>query len=393
MIVGAGPLGWACSHLLATKNIRSILIDPNIKNTEPAWLQQGLGVFWPSLNDPPTRTVVAHGTTMAQWLQQHCRQGLEQAKLFLPGIQLQPATCLRIGVLPHEIEELNRACELNLGINKSDHSAHIYTDNCDSLIHVARKNSQSLTFNKKYLSSIQARVISLAESQEGCLATLESGEEIASEMVILANGFQISELQPWLKVMLVPMSDIETFWRTNIACSENETPITLRAASGHVAAALIPEEKQKGTWTWTVRMTGPRFMLPRAGVGIDLCGKPVDELLVLKTKDWLKTQLIPCLGDVIHNPPAQLLELELISSRFGVDCLPCDELPILGDLGQSGRILASTGWLACGWSASFQSASILSEIIESGRSAKLAPLLRPRRWRSGMSEDGVTGMT
>ncbi|NBW83031.1 hypothetical protein EBR21_14875, partial [bacterium] len=59
LIVGAGPLGWACSQILAKKNIRTTLIDPSIKNSDPDWLQRGLGVFWPSLNDPPTRAVVA----------------------------------------------------------------------------------------------------------------------------------------------------------------------------------------------------------------------------------------------------------------------------------------------------------------------------------------------
>ncbi|NBW82089.1 FAD-binding oxidoreductase, partial [bacterium] len=314
-------------------------------------------------------------------------------KDFLAGIPLHPGTCLRIGTLPHETEELNRACELNLGLEKSNFSRHIFTDTCDSLVHVAPNKSQSITLNKKYFSSVQAKVVSVAESQEGCTAILDSGEKISSEMVILANSFRISELEPWLKEMLVPMSDIETFWHSNIRCSTTDKPITLRASSGHVAAALIPEEIRGGTCTWTIKLSGPRFMLPRAGVGIDLCGKPVDESFALKIKDWLKTQLLPSLSNVLPHLPTQLLELELAHARFGVDCLPCDELPILGDLGQSGRILASTGWLGCGWSASFQSASILCEIIETGRSARLAPLLRPRRWRSGMNEDGVTGMT
>lgn len=77
---------------------------------------------------------------------------------------------------------------------------------------------------------------------------------------------------------------------------------------------------------------------------------------------------------------------------MGVDCLPCDELPVLGELGTQGRILGGTGWLGCGWSAGFRSAQIIADLVVHGKSEKLLPLLKPLRWRSGMS-DGVTGMT
>lgn len=393
LIVGAGPLGWTCSQLLAKRNIRTIVIDPRIENTDPTWLRRGLGVFWPSLNDPPTRAIVAHGEAMALWLQNHCRQGLEQAINLLPGSHLQPAWCWRIGILPHEIEELNRACEMNIGIKKSGFAENFYLENCDSFIWRWQNNSVKIPTEKKLSTGKKATVVSISESMNGCATTLDTGEILASEMVIFANGYQISGIEPWLAEMLVPMSDIETFWQTGIACSENEKPVTFRTASGHVAAALLPEKNKDGRWMWTIRLSGPRFLLQRTGVGIDLTGKPVDDALTGKIRDWLKTQLLPTLTERLNFKSAHSIELELKNARFGVDCLPCDELPILGELGQSGRILASTGWLGCGWSASIQSAIVLAEIIETGKSTKLAPLLRPRRWRSGLNEDGVTGMT
>lgn len=398
LIVGAGPLGWACAQLLSQKKINTVVVDPALKNSSLFWAEQGLNLFWPSLNDPPTRAVVAHGNKMAHWLQNYCKHGVELVPTLFSAKQIKKIDCIRIGLLSHEVEELDKACALHLGLKKSSiqRKCPIYEESSHGFLYTPEKSTsaEKNRSSNSFLTVHSSRCVELEESKDHCIAVIESGEKITSEMVILANGYQISSFEPWLKNMLVPMSDIYTLWSTNVPCEANAKAFAVRAASGHVAAVFSPCLSQNSHKEfWNVRMTGPRFMLPSAGVGLDLSGQPVENILVDKIQTWLTSQLLSALTEKLGQPHQKDLQAHCTESRFGVDCLPCDELPILGDVGRQGRILASTGWLGCGWSASLQSAAIIAEIIETGASAKLASLLRPKRWRSGLADDGVTGMT
>lgn len=398
LIVGAGPLGWSCAQLLAGKGISTLLADPNVSDNTAVWTEKGLGIFWPSLNDPPTRAVVAHGLDMAFWLQNFCRLGSESAGDFLHNSGLKKIRCVRLGLAAHEVRELNQAYTLNLGLEAGDSiaGARLFEESFPAFL-VGEKNRRDAFARPrmKDLNICNQRVISVSEEKDGCTVLLDNKQIRECEMVILANGYQIAELMPWVKDMLVPMSDVYSEWSSNLACAQHSEPLAVRTASGHVAAVFVPQANPQGSaWTWTVRLTGPRFLLPSAGAGVDLSGHSVSDSLSEKINEWLRTSFFPVMAEVLQSyPPAEGIKLKLNGARFGVDCLPCDELPILGELGSQGRILASTGWLGCGWSASLQAASVLCELIERGFSPRLAGLLKPGRWRSGMSEDGVTGMT
>ena len=398
LIVGAGPLGWSCAQLLAAQGISTLIVDPNISDNTPLWATQGLGIFWPSLNDPPTRAVVAHGLDMAVWLQNFCRLGSESSGDFFHKAALRKIRCVRLGLASHEVRELNQAYTLNLGLKAAESSAgaQFFEESFPAFLVDETNTRDAFSMRRlKDLGHCRERVVSITEGKDGCTVLLGNNQSHECEIVILANGYQIAELVPWVKEMLVPMSDVYSEWSSNLACPDHCEPLAVRTASGHVAALFIPQASAQGHgYTWTVRLTGPRFLLPSAGAGVDLSGNPVSDSLSEKINEWLRTSFLPVMTQVLQTShPAEGIKLKLNRARFGVDCLPCDELPILGELGSQGRILASTGWLGCGWSASLQAASVMCELIEKGSSPRLAGLLKPSRWRSGMSEDGVTGMT
>lgn len=395
LIIGGGPLGWASGRLLARRKIRATIIDPLHTQPQSHWTHRGLGVFWPSLNDPPTRAVVAHGVEMAHWLQEFCKHGQELLPEFFSASEFQKIRALRAGILPHEIEELNTACKLNLGLKKSDENTLVrFFEEVSAAFLLTTHHVQLFSQDEeKYLSFRTGQVTHIQDSKDDCVCTLDTGEVLRSEMMILANGFKISTLEPWLKHMLIPMSDVQTLWTTNLGCSADAKPFAIRASSGHVASVFVPQKTSKHATSWSLRLTGPRFMLPSAGAGLDLGENLVDENLIQRIEQWLLGHFLPALSGILETTQQTDIKLRLEQATFATDCLPCDELPMLGELGLQGRILASTGWLGCGWSASLQSAAILCDLIEHGRSDKLAPLLRPRRWRNGMGEDGVTGMT
>lgn len=393
-------MGWACSQLLAKNSINTTLIDSALSVRTIPWIDAGLGVFWPSLNDPPTRTVVAHGTEMAQWLQNFCVQGLGVAKALLGDENLIDTPSLRIGLENHEFVELNSACQAGLGLQPLPKlGSNTFAEINNSLVvrgAFARLNEGS--FESK-INFRNAKVQKILETKDGCSAVLHDGSQLHSEMIILANGYKIAELESWLSPMLIPMSDVMSIWATNLMASENSAPISLRTSSGHVAAVFIPTRTSSNVWQWHLKMTGPRFLLPQAGAGVDLTRQPLDKHLYSRIESWIQGSLLAKVAPLLlqnssHEAvnDSHKISLKLLDIRMGVDCLPCDELPMLGELGHQGRILGATGWLGCGWSAGFQAASTLVDIVQTGKSEQLKALLRPQRWRSGMN-DGVTGMT
>ena len=401
IIIGAGPLGWACAQLLAQKKVKTTIVDPCNPATPSSWMRKGLGVFWPSLNDPPTRAVVAHGLDMATWLQNFCQQGCIVAQKILGKENLRAVPAFRIGLEQHETVELQSAHGFGFGLQPRSYLGEEYfIEKNSSFILKPDSNFEEKFENSNFISGLQTVAKKVSESKDGCQIFLENGQTIESEMAIVANGYQISEFEPWLTAMLIPMSDVFSIWKTNIPCHLNSTPITLRASSGHVAAILTPTLTTSNEGYWTLKITGPRFLLPGAGAGVNLSHQTPDHILAHKIESWVKDKLIPKILPLIQTKNSNSTQnshvsLELQAIRYGVDCLPCDELPMLGELGLQGRMLGATGWLGCGWSAGFQAAQILSELVLSGRSEKLKPLLRPQRWRRGLdnNEGGVTGMT
>lgn len=400
VVVGASPFGWACAHLLSRKKIRTILVDDQPVSAPMSWQSKGLGVFWPSLNDPPTRAVVAHGLEMAQWLQRVCVEGLGMAQSLIQHSEFLTARTLRIGLEKHEVTELNVAQEARLGITSHvDLGTGYFSESENALI--LKHPALPLKANEKSaFMTTQAHVVDVIESKDGCTVIFANGEQLQCEIVILANGFRMTALQPWLAPMLVPMSDVQSEWKTNVRAKKDSAPWAIRTASGHVAAVVTAKQTDAAEHCWHLKLTGPRFFLPQAGAGIDLSPTSPDELLQSKIASWLRETFIPALlplfaleSDGLHVPTQnQPLTIHCENIRFGVDCLPCDELPIVGELGLQGRILGSTGWLGCGWSAGLQAAKFVVDLVEQGRSMGLPSLMQPKRWRSGMN-DGVTGMT
>lgn len=404
IVIGAGPLGWACAQLLSKEKIRTTVIAPECGAGAAHWASQGLGVFWPSLNDPPTRAVVAHGLEMAQWLQDFCSQGIAVAESLLGNQHMHRLPTYRIALENHERVELKTACQLELGLTSSALSVdEIYTEKVDAGVMINSNTPFKTQSKSSHLPAwIAAQVMRIEDSKDVCRVHLDNGTVCESEMIILANGFHIGDLQPWLAHMLVPMSDVLSIWRTSIPAEQSAPPVPFRAASGHVAGLFQPEQISTGQWVWRLKLSGPRFLLPQAGAGVDLSAHGVDAALPKKIEAWVRKQLLPhCAPLLAPDMNSEYLtacanaQLEMQHIGLGVDCLPCDELPMLGDLGHHGRILGATGWLGCGWSAGFQAAALITEIIKTGKAKNLRALLRPSRWRSGLNESvgGVTGMT
>jgi glycine/D-amino acid oxidase-like deaminating enzyme len=376
------------AFLLAKHHIRVALVFP--QGTKPLdSFVTSLGVCWPSLNDPPTRAVVAHGTELAFYLQECCQKGQKIFRThFLNPLELwQETPCTRWGLQSFEQQELLRAMELGFGIAPSPEPSlakkGVFFENALALV-----CRNPLLFQENMLKWLQkagvvfvaSQALALAESQSTCTLSLACGRTLHTELVVLASALNIASLLPRYTNILVPMSDCLFRYTTPkpwpfLPQLCNFAPVgTLRASNGHLAASFGHDNNSS-----FLNISGPRFLLPGAGAGVHLGATVLQQASLLEKLQTFHTKtLLPFLGTPGAETGAQ--EWESAGAHMLVDCYPCDELPLVGEFGKFGRILGSTGWLATGLSAGALAAQIMYDLIFHEKSPHLHPRLHPRRF-------------
>lgn len=382
-IIGAGPFACFCAFFLCRQNLRIALIYPE-KTKLLSNFSHSLHVCWPSLNDPPTRADVAHGHEVAKYLQQFCSNG---SNLFFQNIlktlneqdNWLQAPCFRFGIQDFEKQELTEAVKLGFDLDPTAESS-IFKEKNESLICLnTEKFTQSML---SYLQSnnvkfIQASVMELNESQSNCSLVLSNQKKIEAEVTILGNSLNIANLLKNYKEILIPMSDSLSEYKFTVNKTNSKLPLTFRAGNGHVCGSIFQENNDI-----LVKITGPRFLLPQAGAGINLTESIISQEVWEKISRYHENILIPyfiehfkldCFNGI------EKLSKNLIRKMVFADCYPCDELPILGEFGKLGKILGNTGWLATGFSAGVWAAYIVHELVMKEKSLFLHSRLHSRR--------------
>jgi glycine/D-amino acid oxidase-like deaminating enzyme len=386
-IVGSGFFACFTALLLAEQNYSVTLLT----NNKPilSSVTNSLSVLWPTLNDPPTRADNAHGHEVACYLNDFCHFGIEFFKTKYQNLFQNfwfEVPCLRVGIQNFEMEELEKAKQLGFGL-ASTNNKNIYQEKNSAYIckniPLFQKEVEQLILSKN-IQIISDKLEKVEENQTGCEIfsfSDKSSNKISSELVVFANGHQISKFLPKFKPILIPMSDI--LFEYTCSSSKKISPVVLRASNGHIAVSIYQESENIH-----LKVTGPRFMLPQAGVG-----------LILKRED-ITNQVLQNLRN-FHNQIFNVLSIYyaysstdefLIDFPFQFnnyylsdDCYPCDELPLLGEFGKFGKILGGTGFLATGFSAGIWSAKIIDDLISKQDSQNLHSRLKPRRLQKILS--------
>ena len=356
LVVGGGWCGVFSALLLSKQGVKVTLVAPRL------FPQHSLGVLWPSLNDPPTRAYAAHGLEVACYLQDFCKQGLDfflaNGTGFAKNFVSVPA--VRLGILPHECEELHKGAELGFGL-KATSQPLLYEEISSALV---GKNPQEWENQARYLlkengiTYYQDSVCAVKETRHHVSVQCEAGHMLSAEQAVLACGPALPQLLPHFSSILIPMKDVMISYG-----SQGKSACAFRAQNGHIAGYR---------WSGHLAITGPRFLLPQAGVGLN---PQVSHAAACHA--YHKKTLFPVLKqlDLLKEEPLLIQE-----GVFSVDCHPCDELPVLGEYGKWGRILGNSGWLGVGFSAGIQAARILCEMICQGNTPLLHPRLTPRRF-------------
>lgn len=375
-ILDAGFTSCLVALLLAKQGVRVTLVQP--ETTVCPELQSRLPICWPSLNDPPTRAVVAHTLEVAQFLNNFCRHGVEFFERTLsPMLSLKSkkiSKVWRVGFEQHEKIELNNAVDLNL-LEKNEHNERLfyesgyglYLNNTDTLsaLETALTQEPLITVLKKQIFKIE-------KPDDICVSTCEDGFKIASELVICNDFTVVKRLFPKFIDVLAPMSDI-VFHTSLLNESKTTATIAARSSNGHAAGCLHATSTAIDLW-----LSGPRFLLPQSGANILLERDSLTDDLKKRLVSFHETHLLKEFSGVLPNLKAFATELNF-SAFIDHDCWPCDELPVFGELGLAGRALGSAGWLATHLSAGSAVAQALTDFVLTGKNKRIHPLLDPRR--------------
>ncbi len=383
-IVGAGPFSCFSALLLAQNGMKIGLIYPEQTSPMDTFLTS-LSACWPSLNDPPTRAEIAHGHEVASYLHQFCSKGSVFFKdVLLPLIEDQDnwiqSNCLRIGIKDFEIEELLDAYKLGFGL-KSTNQKNVYLEDHYSYLCLDKthfKNKVIKSLEKNNITLIPSAVKKLVESQNKCTLELENTSFIESEIVILGNSLDISKILPKFEKILIPMSDCLYEYECSNVHNFNFSPISFRASNGHICGVLFSHKNKI-----QLKISGPRFLLPGAGAGLNLTKVEIDKKVYQSIEKYHQEIIFDILFKELEMASKKeflnKLPVSIVSKKILVDCYPCDELPIVGEYGKLGRVLGNTGWLATGFSSGAWSAKIICDLVLSEKSYDLHSRLQPRR--------------
>lgn len=386
-IVGAGPFSCFTALLLAQNEMQVCLVYPKQTNPMDSFLAS-LSACWPSLNDPPTRAEVAHGHEVARYLHQFCMKGLIFFKdVLLPMFEEQDnwhsSDCFRIGIKDFEIAELFDAYKLGFGLRSTDQE-NIYLEEYSSYLCLDKdrfKNKIVKSLEKNNVTLISSAAMKLIESQSKCTLELENTTSISSEIVILGNSLDISKILPKFEKILIPMSDCLFEYECDDIHHLNFLPISFRASNGHICGVLFSYNNKI-----QLKISGPRFLLPGAGAGLNLTKVEMDKKIFQTIEKYHQEVVFEILANKLKfSSKGEFLNkfpVSLFSKKILVDCYPCDELPIVGEYGKLGRILGNTGWLATGFSSGAWAAKIMCDLVLNEKSSDLHPRLQPRRFFS-----------
>jgi glycine/D-amino acid oxidase-like deaminating enzyme len=187
---------------------------------------------------------------------------------------------------------------------------------------------------------------------EGCLR---------AEAVILANHLAIAQLLPSIEPALVAYADQWAEWQL----SPEAQPLRLPVGSvfswrhGHYWGGVSALQ--------TLRLGGARFLRPLAG--FEASSAPYEKEIEKHLKSaW--EELFP------EHPLGSVTRI-----ASGLDCWPCDELPVIGPMYGEPRILLGTGYMGQGLSMGFYAGCCLAELVL-GLRPPMPRLLWPERLRS-----------
>lgn len=394
VVVGAGVTGLSAALHLAELGAKKILI---VSKADDCQSRTTPGLFWGGHCDNFTRLVAAHQKDFAAELWQFGDRSFDALRDWAVkhGVPLATHRRLRLITSIAELTEARAAMALMQEFHfsptlktRDDPSAPIpwhecgpdvvaiQTDgqrggwlNSDALLATMRATAN----NSPAIQFLQAEVRSIRGYHSPFLSIdLETPEAktLDAAAVIVAGHLQSGQIIPELDSALISVADQWTH------CT---LPRTKRGYPGWMRPGTVWTAHHGHDWGGVATNThivigGGRILRKFAGIGA--AAASVEEVVTRYNLDQQVKRL-----------PGSLPQGFEQSSHSGLDCYPCDELPIVGPMFGEGRILMATGFYGLGISAAFYAGLCLAKLLMTGNCQELPRRFWPERLRSLSSTD------
>ena len=377
LIVGAGVTGLSCAFHLKKQGIKSVAVAPSGPSLQAA--ETAAGMTCGGQLDNFTRVSHAHGDDFAAQLWHMGDAGFSSLVEFCQKqkVSIDCGDRLRLLVSEAEVTEAEKAVTAlrphNPGVKLvnpqtdprwrnvfSPRVLSIQDEGHTGAVLDAQSLLRALEQNSDY--RLIAELQQMESSSSGIVAATKNGDTYHAEIVILACHLDIRLYVPALRDALVSVAD--QWGKATLS-----QPLAQGLRSGTYWSANHTYE-----WGGLCRepgrmiIGGGRYLRPMAGIEAETA--TYEE----KIASHLETQLQKTFSGI------DTLQTERGSS--GLDCRPCDELPIIGPMFGDQRMLVATGFMGSGLSMGFMAGACLAELIVQGKSPALPRRLWPERLRS-----------
>jgi glycine/D-amino acid oxidase-like deaminating enzyme len=199
------------------------------------------------------------------------------------------------------------------------------------------------------------------EKHETLFRVYAGDEVIEAQMLVFACHLAIGDFLPEIKDALVSVADQWTYLDIK---NLSESPANLKTfiyTANH-------------TYEWGslsnsfATLGGGRYLRHHAGI------EATKALYEKKIEDHLRQQFTLTMPNIKLG--------KIVSGTAGLDCRPCDELPIIGPMFGDSRVLVATGYMGNGLALGFYAGKCLTEFILKGQADFCPRRLHPERLRS-----------
>ncbi len=375
-IIGTGITGLSAAHHLLRLGTRRLCFFSDQHGVSTT--QHSAGLIIAGLMDNITRMAHRHGHGIAQEVWEWSSLAYDRTLEFCQHFNIDQHSGQRVRWIftPDELQEAQSAEKIfhDLGFSTElKVSRSLSSEDCHpvGLLATQDEGHKASAVNlHSFLNALEhncasvprlSKVISLVQTADGILIRDSNSQEYLVEAVILANHLAIAELLPSLKPALVSYADQ---WHefdlkqdlSNIGLSQG-TYFSWKHA--HYWGGVVGPNR--------IRLGGARYLRPLAGFeaqNADLLSTVEENL----RESWHR--LFPDNPIIISN-----------ASGAGLDCWPCDELPIVGPMFGEPRILVATGYMGLGTAMGFYAGCCVAELIQ-GLRPPLPRSLWPERLRT-----------
>jgi glycine/D-amino acid oxidase-like deaminating enzyme len=373
VILGRGLASLGVAWSLAKRGVKDILIVGPARTHARTASNICVGAT-PALSDNITRIMHRHGEDVARRILHLCDAGYSELLAAAKSVNqtIIAGHARRLATSDHELQEMKIATShlKTFGIRASLEEQ----EGTRLLFHaVQNEGLPSAVFDmNNFLSLLEAELnLEILETTAtrinhtgtlGCRVFLASNETIDCDICIAGVHQGLPELIPSLSPALWYYSD-----QSVSLSAKNSAIADTYLKTGDVAMINHGNYKVWRTSDHSIAISGGRFLRnePPDSNRWPEVSPQVTKHLMQKAQEWFDRD------DFLED-----------HSSASLECLPCDELPVIGPMFGQEEVYISTGFAGLGAAMAFGAGLAITELIQTGRTKLLHPLFEPKRHRS-----------